>query len=290
MENSEKIGLVLEGGGMRGIYTAGVLDEFLLNDIWPDGLVGVSAGIIHAVSYLSEQYGRDARYYAKYSNNKRFMSLSSLIKTGDLCEVEFCYHELPEKLSPFDHETFIENAESIEALACCTNLETGEADFIRLRDLREDMDVVRASASLPLVSRIVEVNGVKYLDGGTADSIPLEEMIRRGYSKNVVILTRPEGYVKKEDKTMPLMKKVYKDYPKYIEASERRAEKYNASLEKIAELEKKGDVFVIRPSRDLKLGRTERNVEKIKRMYKLGRFDTQKKLAELKSFLGIQNA
>ncbi len=165
---SSRLGLVLEGGGMRGIYTSGILDEFLLNGIKADGLVGVSAGILHGVSYVSEQVGRDIRYYIKLRSDKRFMSLQSLIKTGNLCETEFCYNEISDVLAPIDFETFSENAKRMEVFACTTNLATGKAEYLRLTDVREqrDRDITRASASLPMVSQTVIVDGKELMDGG----------------------------------------------------------------------------------------------------------------------------
>ncbi len=286
MEEKEKIGLVLEGGGMRGIYTAGVLDEFLLNDITVDGLVGVSAGILHGISYISEQLGRNIRYTLKYRSNPRFMSMKSYFKTGNVCETEFCYHEIPEKLYPFDYEVFAETAKNIPIFAGCSNVETGKAEYIRLYDLRgDDIDAVRASASLPMVSEIVEYRGLKLQDGGNTDSIPINFMLEQGFKKNIIVLTRPLDYVKKDSKAIKIMKHMYKDYPEYIEAAENRSTVYNETLAKVAELEASGDAFVIRPSRELKVGRAEKDTDKIKKMYKLGRYDAMNCIEQLKSFI-----
>jgi len=284
-ESGKRLGLVLEGGGMRGIYTTGVLDEFLEQGIRVDGLVGVSAGILHGVTFISEQYGRNVRYMVKYRGNKRFMSFSSLIKTGNLCETEFCYHEIPDKLFPFDYETFRKNAEKTEVYSCATNLETGKAEYLRVTDVKEQTDALRASASLPMVSETVEYDGKKLLDGGTADSIPIEFMRSRGFQKNIIILTQTEGYRKSADKTIFLMKRKYADYPAYVEAAANRHLNYNETLDKIREYEEKGEVYVIRPSRDLGIGRTEKSVEKLKRMYKLGRFDTKNRLEEILAYV-----
>ncbi|SEF48010.1 Predicted phospholipase, patatin/cPLA2 family [Eubacterium ruminantium] len=285
-ERKEKIGLVLEGGGMRGIYTAGILDEFLLNDIYVDGLVGVSAGILHGTSYLSEQIGRNIRYTLKYRKNPRFMSMKSFFKTGNICETEFCYHEIPEKLNPFDYDKFRENAASIPVYAGCSNVENGKAEYIRIYDLAtDDIDAVRASASLPMVSEIVEYRGLKLQDGGNADSIPLKFMLDQGFKKNIVVLTRPEGYVKKKSSSAKLMKLMYKEYDEYLETAENRSEVYNETLRLVDEEAMAGNAFVIRPSRDLKVDRAEKNVDKIKKMYKLGRFDARNKMSELKEFM-----
>ena len=275
---ADKLGLVVEGGGMRGIYASGVLDELLLRGVKADGLVGVSAGIIHGVSYVSNQLGRNIRYFLKYREDKRFMSWTSLFKTGNVCETEFCYDEIPYKLSKFDFDTFAQRAKDMEVYSTVTSLDTGKAEYIRLYDLREQMDAVRASASLPLVSENVEVDGKLYLDGGTADSIPLKFMQSAGFKKNIVILTRPAGYVKKPDKTFPLLKAKYKNYPGYVKACEDRHKMYNEELRYVREQELKGNILVIRPSRVINVSRTEKNLEKMKRMYKLGRFDAMNAL------------
>ena len=284
-EDKNKLGLVLEGGGMRGMYTAGVLDEFMLNDIWPDGIAGVSAGILHSLSYLAEQFGRDAQYYVKYRSDKRFMSLYNIIRTGDICDEEFCYHEIPDKLKLFDYDKFAENAAKIEVYSVASNLETGKAEYLRIKDAREDIEAIRASASLPMLSKIVEYDGMKLLDGGTADSIPVKAMMNKGFSKNIVVLTRPDGYVKKHDSTMPIMKVMYRDYPKFVETAENRHISYNKTIEEINRLEKSGEAFVIKPSRSIKIGRAERDIEKIKRIYKLGRFDARNCMEKLKEFV-----
>ena len=282
------IGIVLEGGGMRGIYSAGVIDELLLNHIKTDGVIGVSAGIIHGITYAAEQYGRNVRYTVKYRGNKRFMSLNSFLKTGDICEAEFCYKEIPDNLYPLDYDMIDHNIKKgMKVYSVVTNLETGKAEYLEISDIRNQMDAVRASASLPIVSRIVEYDGKKLLDGGSADSIPLKAMQELGFEKNIVVLTRPEGYVKKPDRSMPIMKKLYKDYPEYLKTCENRFNVYNEELEYVKREEKKGNTFVIQPSRSLKISRTEKDIEKIKRMYKLGRFDTQNIMDELNRFLKL---
>lgn len=283
--NTGRIGLILEGGGMRGMYTAGVLDVFLQQDIKLQGVVGVSAGAIHGTNYLSEQIGRGVRYNLKYIRDKRYMSFSSLIKSGDLFNKEFCYEKLPDELSKFDYETFKKNASEVPFYVTCTNVETGQPEYIRCMDLKEDMDYLRASASLPLVSRIVEKADKKLLDGGTSDSIPISFFEGLGYKKNIVILTRPSWYVKKPDKMIGVLAKAYRKYPKYIEACRMRHENYNKSLQYVEEQEALGNAIVIRPTREVHIKRTERNKDKLKYMYKLGRYDAFKKLEEIRRFI-----
>ena len=285
LDNKEKVGLVLEGGGMRGMYTAGVLDVFLQENIWLDGVIGVSAGAVHGCSYISEQLGRSVRYNLKYIKDKRYVSLKSLIKTGDLFNVDFCYDTIPNQLNKFDYDTFKKNAENIPFYVGCSNVETGKPEYVRCTDFREQIDYMRASASLPLVSRIVEVDGKKLLDGGTTDSIPVAFFRSIGYKKNIVVLTRPEGYVKKPDPSVRVIGKVYSEYPEYVEACRERHEMYNRTLQYIDYYERAGKILVRRPSRSVKIGRVEKNTDKLKYMYKLGRHDARKKLDEIKKFI-----
>lgn len=281
-----KTGLVLEGGGMRGIYTAGVLDVFMENGITFDGLIGVSAGAIHGCSFLSGQKGRSIRYYEKYCTNPRFMSLKSWIKTGDVAEVEFCYHELPDKLDIYDHEAFLKNETAY--YVTCTNVETGSAEYLRVTDMRGQIDAVRASASLPYFSRIVEYDGKKYLDGGAADSIPLMAFQNMGYVKNVVVLTRDKDYRKKPELQF-LPNLVYRKYPKLAETLKKRHEFYNKTVDYICEEELRGGIFVIRPSVALEIGRMEGDPAKIREVYNVGRSDAEKSMEALKKWLNLKN-
>lgn len=278
-----KKGLVLEGGGLRGIYTAGVLDVFLEEDITVDGVIGVSAGAIHGASFLSKQKGRSLRYSLKYRRDKRYMSISSLIKTGDLFGAEFCYHDLPNVLDPYNYDAFLRNPTRM--YVCCSNLETGEAEYLECRNMRQDMEKLRASASLPMVSQTVEIDGMKLLDGGVSDSIPIFAFRRMGYRKNIVILTRPEGYRKGPDKMLKMEAIKYKDYPEFVKRAAMRHVYYNKTLDKLEELEKQGEVLILRPSKKLKISRIERNKKRIQAMYDLGVKDAKDKLEEIREFL-----
>lgn len=277
-----KTGLVLEGGGVRGIYTAGILDVFMENGIAFDGVIGVSAGAIHGCSYLSGQHGRSIRYYKKYCGDPRFMSMQSLLKTGDYVGVEFCYHELPEKLDVYDNETF--KACGIPFYVVCTNVETGKPEYIQLTDMNAQIDYLRASASLPYFSRIVEIGGKKYLDGGCTDSVPVEAFQRMGYGRNVVVLTRPADYRKKEElRALPGL--VYRKYPAFSAALRNRHNAYNDQAARIKLLERSGQIFVIRPEKALEIGRLETDPEKVQEIYDLGRDDAEKALTGLKAWM-----
>ena len=280
-----KTGIVVEGGGMRGIYGAGVLDVLLENDIKADGLIGVSAGAIHGCSFVSGQKGRSIRYNLKYSRDPRYMSMRSLIRTGDMFGIDFCYRELPETLDPFDNETF--ESSSTEYYVTCTDVETGQPVYHRCPSLRGDrIDWVRASASMPLASRIVELDGKKLLDGGVADSIPVMAFRKMGFKKDLVILTRPEGYRKKQNPMLPLIRRAYREYPEFVETAASRHLVYNRELDEISRLEREGEILVIRPSRRIKISRTERRPERIEQMYRLGREDAMKAFSGLKAFMG----
>lgn len=274
----KKTGLVLEGGGMRGIYTAGVLDLFMDRGLAFDGVIGVSAGAIHGCSFLSRQRGRNIRYYKKYCRDWRFMSLRNLLFTGDIAGEKFCYHTLPEQLDPFDYETF--NRNPAEFYVCCSNVKTGKPEYLHLTDMKEQIDYLRASASLPLVSRIVKAGGKLLLDGGCTDSIPVKAFMEMGYVRNVVILTRHRGY-RKKDEGSSITRARYHRYPEFVKAVEQRPQVYNRTLEEIEVLEKEGSAFVIRPSIPLTIGRMEKNPQKLQSVYELGYQDGARCLVEL---------
>ena len=279
-----KKGLVLEGGGHRGIFTAGILDVFLENDISFDGVIGVSAGAVHGASFLSKQKGRSLRYALKYCKDKRYMGIGSLLKTGDYFNVDFCYYQLPQVLDPFDNDTF--ERKTAEYYTVSTDVESGEAVYHQCDTLRDDhIKWIVSSASMPVVARIVDVEGQKLLDGGVADSIPETAFRKMGYTKNVVILTQPKGYEKRKNSMLPLIKLAYKKYPKFVEAVENRHLIYNQQLNELEKLEKSGDVYVLRPKVDLVASRTERNPQKMQDTYNQGRELALEEVEKIKTFL-----
>ena len=281
-----KVGLVLEGGAMRGLYTAGVLDVFLDNkDIKIDTIIGVSAGALFGVNYKSRQKGRTLRYNLKYANDERYMGFKSLVKTGDIVNKEFCYDELPNKLDIFDNETYKKSPE--EFYAVVTNLDTGKPEYIKIEDAQKDIEYLRASGSMPYVSKIVQIDGKKYLDGGTSDSIPVDEMMKMGVDKVIVVLTRPLEYRKKKS-SKKISKWYYKRYPNYIDTLNNRYKMYNSEVEKVISLEKDKKIFVIRPSRLVDIKRIERDTEKLKEMYDLGVEDAKNSLNDLRNYLKIK--
>lgn len=281
---SQKTGLVMEGGAMRGLFTAGVLDVMMENGIEFDGAMGVSAGAVFGCNFKSGQIGRSIRYNMRFCDDPRYCSVQSLIKTGDLYGVQFCYDEIPNKLDPFDAEAYRNNP--IPFYAVCTNVETGKAIHKRLDNGdAKDMEYFRASASMPIVSRIVEVDGYKLLDGGITDSIPLSSMERRGYPKNVVVLTQPLGYVKEKSGMLPLIRVAMRRYPNIIKAMKVRHIRYNKQTAYVRGQELAGNAFVIRPPYPLGISRTEDDPAQLRRVYDLGRAEMEKQLTALKEFL-----
>lgn len=268
---------------MRGIYVAGVLDVLGEHGVKFDGVVGVSAGAVHATSFLSGQHGRSIRFYLAYCRDPRFMGMKSWLKTGDFVGAHFCYDDLPNDLVPFDYDAL--EANPTDLYLTSTNVETGQPYYHPTSTLRgEEMQALRASASLPLVSRIVEFHGRKLLDGGTADSIPVEFLRNQGYRRTVVVLTQIAGYQKKPEMN-PLFRIMYRDYPEFLNTVAQRHERYNATLKLIDELEKNGEIFVLRPSKKIKIKRLERDADRILRMYELGRRDALERLEVLRAFL-----
>lgn len=282
-EENKKIGLVLEGGGLRGIFTAGVLDFFLEKDIHIDNCIAVSAGACHAASYLSNQHGRAKRVSVNYLNDKNYASFYNLFKTGDFFGSHFVYDKIPNELDPIDNETFKRNTVKFEAVV--SNCETGEAEYKEIKDFDKDTIYIRASSSLPFLSKIVEIDGKKYLDGGITDSIPLKKSFNNGNKKHIVVLTRPKDYRKSGSISKYFAKLLYKKYDKFINKMDTRSDRYNETLEEIDKLEKEGKIFVIRPEQNLNLGRIEKNKEKLEKVYNIGYKQAEKQYKELIKYL-----
>lgn len=277
-----KIGLVLEGGAMRGMFTAGVLDVLLDEQIAVDGAVTVSAGALFGINYPAKQRGRVLRYNLKYLHDKRYMGWHSLFTTGNVVNKAFAFYELPFTLDPFDQATF--TASQIDFWVTLTNIESGEPEYVKITDAFAQMEALRATSAMPIVSRVVEIEGKKYLDGGISDSIPLDKAMALGYDKIIVILTRPLDYRKKPSNNW-LFKLFYRNYPKLIGRWANRYAEYNQAVEKVIEMEKAGKIFVIRPSESLDISRLEKDLAKVQAMYDLGMKDGQASLSGLKDYL-----
>ena len=278
-----KKGLVLEGGAMRGLFTAGVIDVMMEAKVEPDGLIGVSAGAAFGCNYKSRQPGRAIRYNKMFARDKRYCSWWSWLKTGDLYNAEFGYHIIPTEYDIFDNQAFEKNPMAFYAV--CTDVETGKPVYKQLTESTPlTYDWIRASASMPLASKVVELEGMKVLDGGVADSIPLEYFEQIGYEKNMVILTQPDGYVKEHNKLMPLMRIALRKYPKMIEALDNRHIMYNKQLVYVYQAESTGRALVIRPETPLPIGHISHDPENMQRVYDIGRETGKKYIERIKAF------
>jgi len=277
-------GLILEGGAMRGLFTAGVLDVLMENGITFDGAIGVSAGAVFGCNFKSHQPGRTLRYNLRFCREWRYCSLRSLLLTGDLYGAKFCYYTLPLELDKYDYDAYA--ADPMPFYVVCVDTETGEAVYQRC-DRADGVyrDWFRASASVPLASRPVEIGGRTYLDGGVADSVPIRYFESIGYERNVVILTQPKGYVKKPSKGLPVMKRLLKKYPNMVRALERRHVVYNETSAYVLQREDEGAALVIRPEKELDMSRTEHDPAKLQAAYDEGRRAGEKHLQSVMRFL-----
>lgn len=279
-----KKGLVLEGGAMRGLFTAGVMDVLMENGIVFDGAVGVSAGAAFGCNYKSHQVGRVLRYNTRFCKDKRYSGIRCLIKEGNIFSTSFCYGEVPLKYDRFDFDTY--KSDPMDFYVVATDLETGEAVYHKYTgDEDSGFDWIRASASMPLVSQIVEIHGEKLLDGGIADSIPVKFFEGIGFEKNIAILTQPRGYRKKKNSLLPIISMKYRKYPNFVKAVAERHVMYNDTLDYIEQREKEGKLFVIAPDTDLPVSKTEKDPEKLKNVYNIGRSITERQIDRIKAFM-----
>ena len=284
-----KTGLIMEGGAMRGMFTAGVLDVLMENGLVTDGAIGVSAGAVFGCNYKSHQIGRVIRYNTEYCNDKRYASFKNLVKTGNLYSEQFCYHEVPEKLDPFNEAAFA--ASPMDFFVVCTDVKTGEPIYHPCRKGdAEDVRWMEASASMPLAAKIVKIGHYGLLDGGVADSIPVRFFESIGYKRNLIILTQPKGYTKKKNKLLPAIRARYFRYPAFVEAVADRHERYNETLSYISMLEQAGKDYVIRPPIPLEIGAMERDPAQLRRVYETGRAVAQIQVEKIRDFLNAVKA
>ena len=277
-----KTGMVLEGGAMRGLFTAGVLDIFLDHAIQVDGILGVAAGAVFGVNYLSKQRGRVLRYNKRFNQDKDYMGVRPLLRTGDIINREYAYERVPEQLDVFDWKIFRESG--VPFYAGVTNLDTGKPDYFQVKDVAEQMDILRASASMPFVTKPVQIGNGRYLDGGVSDSVPYQKMFEMGYDRLILVLTRDGNY---EKKPLPerLVRMAYRHYPGFRDDLLYRHEAYNRCMKEIRELEKTGRVFVIRPAVPVEVRKLERDPEKLQGVYDLGIAAATERMDALKRWL-----
>lgn len=279
-----KLGITMEGGASRTVFSCGVADAFLEEDIMPDYFIGVSAGIAYGVSYLSRQKGRNLTIIQKYMNDKRYMGMRHLFKGRNFYNIPFVFEEIPNKLEAFDYEAFQAFPGKVEA--CVTNLHSGKAEYLEVPRQDDKFEVLVASCALPILFQPVKVGRHYYLDGGISDSVPYKHAMEEGCDKNIVILTRERGYVKKQERAGGISMKLYKKYPNIVEDLRTRPERYNACMKELSEREEAGEVFVIAPETTYGIGRTESNPDKLTKLYEEGYRQAKSQMADLKRYLG----
>lgn len=279
----EKVGLILEGGGMRGIYTAGVLDFFIEKNIEVDTVIGVSAGSCHAASYLSKQFKRAFDVTVNYLDDKNYLSLRNFIKTGSMFGMDFMFNKIPNELNIFDYDAFSKSKSKFIAVA--TNCETGEPEYFELKDLNKDIIYLQASCSIPMFANIVEIDNYKLVDGGVSDSIPIEYSINNYCKRNIVVLTRDENYIKGKVKFSNIIKRKYRKYPKLIDAIESRHLNYNKSLDLVKKLSEDGNALVIRPKKPVKVSQVEKDKTKLITLYNDGYNDAKEAYEDILNFI-----
>lgn len=279
-----KTGLVLEGGAMRGMFTAGILDVFMEEGIAVDGVIGVSAGAAFGVNYKSGQIGRAVRYNMRFCNDRRYCGLWALLRNGNIYSSDFAYGEVPLKYDKFDFEAY--NRNPVPFYVVATDVETGEPVYHEHggHDARA-FEWIRASASMPLVSQIVEIDGRKLLDGGIADAIPLRYFESIGFKRNIVVQTQPDAYEKKESGMLFAIRLMYRKYPKLVKVLEERHLRYNETVRYIREKESDGEILVLRPQEKLPVSRVEKNPERLRETYEIGRAAARSRLSEIRAFL-----
>ena len=281
---TQPIGLVLEGGAMRGMFSAGVLDVLIEQGIQLDTVVGVSAGAAFGCNYKSQQAGRVLRYNSLMAHNWRYCSVWSWILTGDLFGAEFAYHHVPTKIDIFDADTFRNHPSKFYLV--CTDVDTGKAVYHRIDEFNHNaLEWIRASASMPICAKIVHLDGYKLLDGGVADSIPLEFTQSLGLKRNIVVLTQPAGYQKQPNSVLPLMKFWLRKHPNMVNAIANRHIMYNAQLEFVRQEECQGNAFVIRPPFALPIGHICHDPRTMKRVYEIGRSIATENLPQILEFI-----
>lgn len=280
-----KLGITCEGGANRTVFSCGVLDAFLEEDLMPDYFIGVSAGIAYGVSYLSKQKGRNLQLMERFMADKRYMGMRHLVnrKTRAYYNIPFVFEEIPNKLLPYDYDTIAAFPGEIEAAV--TNIYTGKVEYVEVPRDQSMEDILVASCSLPILFQPVKIGKHYYLDGGLADSVPFEHAMEKGCDKNIVVLTRARGYVKSTDRATKVTEKLYKKYPKIVEALDTRADRYNECMKKLYELEKEGKVFIIAPDDTYGVGRTETDTEKLRKLYQEGYDIAKRQMDDLKKYL-----
>ena len=283
-KNAGKVAIVLEGGSFRGQFTAGVLDVLMENGVEVAACYGTSAGALNGINYKSRQIGRVNRVNLAFCNDPRYMGAQSLLTTGSMVGYDFMLNDVQDRLDPFDNEAYLDNP--MEMYACVTDVMFGTAAYLPVRNATLDIDSVRASTSLPLVTQPVAIDGHLYLDGGTADSVPVEHALEdAGFDRSIVVLTQDRDYVKGPYGLMGAAQAAYAAYPYLLDAMETRHERYNGQREHIWEYEREGRALVLAPPRPVEVAHVEHDTAKLLDLYIQGRQEAQARLGEIKAFV-----
>lgn len=280
-----KLGITFEGGANRGIFSSGVADAFLEEDLMPDYFIGVSAGIAFGVSYLSKQKGRNWEIVEKYIQDQRYMGIRHLLNRSKRTyyNVDFVFSEIPDQLVPFDYESFARYPG--EVVACMTNIHSGKAEYLPIPRTPEMNNYLAASCSLPVLFQPVQIKNHYYLDGALADAVPFAQAIKAGCDKNIVVLTRPREYVKKSDHGTGITKALYWKYPKIVETLKTRVQRYRLCMQKIRDMEQAGELYVIAPNDSLGIRRTETDIEKLRGLYQQGYDIAKENIEKIKEYI-----
>ncbi|MCH5303640.1 MAG: patatin family protein [Ruminococcus sp.] len=283
---NKKTALILEGGALRSFFTCGVLDVFMENDIYFPCVCGVSAGSLCGINYLSKQIGRTAKVNLDFVNDKRYISLKSLVKDKMIFNFDFLFGEISHELVPLDYDAFYNNKEQ-DFYAFTTDCETGKMHVFEKESCTAFLNACRASSSIPILSKEVEVEGKNYLDGGVANPIPYQWVMENGYEKIVLVLTRDITYRKKSQSGLMKMiyRRKYKNHPGFLEAVNNIPEHYNELAENIVKLENEGKLFVIRPQEPVTVKRIDHDKEKLKALYKTGREIGEKSINAMMEYI-----
>lgn len=284
-KNGGKVAIVLEGGAFRGQFTCGVIDILLEAGVEVAACYGVSAGALNGLNYKSQQIGRGCRVNLAFCNDPRYMGAKSLVRTGSIVGYDFMLNDVQDRLDPFDNDAFLANP--MELYVVATDLVFGTAAYLQIENAVLDIDKVRASTSMPLVTPAVELDGHKYVDGGIADSVPIEHVLEEaGFDRAIVVLTQHRDYVKGAYDFMPAAKAAYGNYPYMLEALETRHERYNEQRQHIWDYEKQGKALVIAPAKPVEVGHVEHDAAKLLDLYIQGRQETKRLLPQIKAFVG----
>jgi len=278
------LGITFEGGASRTVYSCGVMDALLEEGIYADYAIGVSAGAAFGVSYASKQIGRNYTLATEIMNRKEYMGPQNLVDPKNKCYygLKYAFDTVPNEILPFDYDAF---KRSTGFTAVVTNLLTGEAEYLKVPPDDKQWNVLKATCALPLLFPVIEINGKKYMDGGIADSIPYKQAMKAGCDKNIVVLTRPMGYVKETEKITALALAKYRRYPRFCRALQTRANRYNKCIAQLMELKQQGKVFVFTPKTSFNVGRVENDPQKLKRLYDHGYKHAKWAMNDLKKYL-----